>query len=338
MTSNKRRLDIRDVAREAGVSVTTVSHALNNKGRIARDTRERVQRVAAELGWRPSSLARNLVNQRTGLLGLVVSSSSWETMQSGTLHYFTQLMMGATTAALTRGYALASLPVDKGLGTDIQVDGAIVVDPVSSDPLLQWLREQNSPYVTTGRDVADPDVKTWIDNDHAYGTRIVLDHLMEQGARKVALLCPTNDISFRYDIEKAYRDWCVKHGLDVEICYTQEDSMERAGYDGMTNLLSQANPPDAVFAAYSPLAFGAARAAGVAGVKVPEELMIVTTATQEVSTYQGIQSQITSLDLHPDRLGQEAARLLVALVDGQTSDLPQLVQPDLTVRGSTQRR
>src|SRR4051794_37152910 len=143
MTPGKRRADIRDVAREAGVSAATVSHTLNGKGRVSPETRERVRRIAKELDYRPSPSARNLVSKRSGLIGLVVSSSSWETMQRGTLHYFTQLMMGATTEALSRGYALASLPIEKELGGNIQLDGAIVIDPIASDPILAQLRQRN---------------------------------------------------------------------------------------------------------------------------------------------------------------------------------------------------
>src|SRR5690625_771858 len=123
MTTTGRRADIRDVAREAEVSVTTVSHVLNNKGRVSSETRARVRRVAANLGYQPSRSAQNLVNRRTGILGLVVSSGSWEGMQRGTLHYFTQLMMGATTSAMSNGYALASLPPERSLDHSFDLDG-----------------------------------------------------------------------------------------------------------------------------------------------------------------------------------------------------------------------
>lgn len=337
MTTTGRRADIRDVAREAEVSVTTVSHVLNNKGRVSSETRTRVRRVAANLGYQPSRSAQNLVNRRTGLLGLVVSSGSWEGMQRGTLHYFTQLMMGATTSAMSNGYALASLPAEKSLDHSFDLDGVIVVDPVSDDPLIQRLTETNVPHVTTGRDLTNSEATNWIDNDHSHGARLVLDHLYSQGARRIVLLCPAINISFIRDMEQAYRGWSAERGLNSSIVYTQEDSMERAGYDAVSNLLSQQVPPDAIFAVYTPLAFGAATAAAAAGVRIPEDLMVVMTATEELTTYQGTGSQITSLDLHPERLGHEAARLLMARIEGHKTDLPYLIEPDLSIRESTLR-
>lgn len=338
MTSGRRRADIRDVAREAGVSAATVSHAMNEKGRVSQETRERVRRIAQELGYRPSPSARNLVSQRSGLLGLIVSSNSWQTMRRGTLHYFTQLMMGATTEALSRGYALASLPLEKELGGDIQLDGAIVVDPIASDPVLQRLRDRNIPYLTTGRDLADLESSNWIDNDHAYGCRLVMDHLHAEGARHPVLLCPENEISFTQDLERAFREWCLEKHLDFDVIYTHEDSMERDGYQAMVDLLQRDVPPDSLFAAYTPLAFGAATAANSAEVRIPDDLLVVTTATDEISGSLGRGPQLTSLDLHPERLGTQAVQQLIAMINDKDAELPRLIKPDLTIRESTQPR
>lgn len=174
----------------------------------------------------------------------------------------------------------------------------------------------------------------WI-NDHAYGAELVLNHLYEKGARRLALLCPENEISFTKDLEAAFRKWGTEKGIDFSVFYTQEDSMERDGFEVMSELLSQPSPPDALFTAYSPLAFGAATAASAAAVRVPEDLLIVTTATDEIANYQGRGPQLSSLDLHPERLGSKAVELLLALIDGNREQLPYLIQPDLTVRDST---
>src|SRR5690606_24208267 len=114
---SRRGINIKEVARAAGVSVTTVSHVLNDKGRLNAETRERVCRIAAELGYRPNSAARNLVGKRTGLLGLALSPGSSATLGLGDLEYFAQLMLGATTAALKHGYALVLTPSDQELGS-----------------------------------------------------------------------------------------------------------------------------------------------------------------------------------------------------------------------------
>jgi AcrR family transcriptional regulator len=147
-----RKVGIRQVAAAAGVSVTTVSHALNGKGRLPDATRERVRDVAERLGYRPSAAARNLVGGKTGLLGLTVSQPAGRPLVVGDFAYFVDLMSAASAAAIQRGYALVLTPGEHGRHwPDIDLDGAIVVDPVAGDPLVQELRQRNVPVVTTGR-------------------------------------------------------------------------------------------------------------------------------------------------------------------------------------------
>ena len=107
------RIGIKDVAEAAGVSVTTVSHALNGKGRLPVETRERVQRVARDLGYRPSSTARNLVGGRTGLIGLTVSQAQGRYGEAEALSQralaLTERVLGPEhpdTAAVRENYAI----------------------------------------------------------------------------------------------------------------------------------------------------------------------------------------------------------------------------------------
>src|SRR5689334_2714606 len=101
---------IQEVAHAAGVSITTVSHALNGKGRIAPETRARVQRVAAELRYRPHAGARNLAEGKAGVISLAVSQAPGLSFALTDFAYFLNLMAAATRSALQLGYALVLLP------------------------------------------------------------------------------------------------------------------------------------------------------------------------------------------------------------------------------------
>lgn len=336
MRSNRRRNGIRDVARVADVSVTTVSHALNGKGRLTDETRERVRRVATELGYRPSSSARNLVSRRTGLLGLAVSEASWSTMGLNNFEYFTYLMLGATTAALDLGYALVLTPSHQDLVQDIPVDGAIVVDPMPSDPLIQQLRAADIPVVSAGRDLDDPSFTSWVDNDHVSGTRSVLDHLHRRGARRTALLTSSTRISYTYDTEQAYVAWCEEHDVEPLIRRTKRGPVESEAFDAAIEMLSLPDPPDAIYTTYSRLAFGAAVAAHGQGVSIPDDLMVVMTAT-EAATANVSPVPITAINLHPERLGRDAAELLVAQIEGRDTTPPHMIRTRIVARTSTKR-
>src|SRR5580704_2616877 len=98
----RRPVGIREVAAEAGVSITTVSHALNGKGRISETTRLHVQEAAKRLGYRPNSVARNLAGGRTGLIGLAVSQTLGGQFAIADFAYYSQLMSAASIAAFDR--------------------------------------------------------------------------------------------------------------------------------------------------------------------------------------------------------------------------------------------
>jgi DNA-binding LacI/PurR family transcriptional regulator len=334
----KRRVDIREVARVAGVSVTTVSHALNGKGRLPDETREHVHEVAQRLGYRPSASARNLAGGKTGLLGLVVSQPQRKSFVVTDFDYFTEIMSAATAAAMARGYALVLAPPQWGLGREaVPVDGAIVIDPLRRDPLVRHFQSAGKPVVTTGRLLDAGAAQAWVDNDHVAGTRTVLNHLARRGATRIALLTNPTRISYTVDVEAAYREWCDDHGQQPIIKKARADLTERAGFAAATELLAADEAPEAIYATYDRLAYGALLAAEARGARVPEDLLLVMTATNSGLAPQ--RPTITSLDLHPAEIGTLAAALLVDLIEEREPDARQLIVPTrLIARTSTARR
>jgi DNA-binding LacI/PurR family transcriptional regulator len=338
VSDGARRVGIRQVAAAAGVSVTTVSHALNGKGRLPQETRDRVHAVAQELGYRPNATARNLAGGKTGLLGLVISQPADIRFAFSDFAYFTYLTAAASAAALDRGYALVLTPSDIGLGAavGVAVDGAIVVDPVEGDPLVQELRDASMPLVTTGRVVGDDPGCAWVDNDHVAGTRSALDHLGRRNARRIALLTTPTVISYSVDVERAYREWCADHGMEPLVSKTDQQLTESAGYTAASELLRLPDPPDAIFASYDRLAYGALLAANARDVAVPDELMVVMTAT-ESSHGQSSGPSVTALDLHPNQIGQRAVELLIDIVEERAEGGEVLVPTTIIPRASTKR-
>ncbi|MDQ2700290.1 MAG: LacI family transcriptional regulator, partial [Actinomycetota bacterium] len=110
------------MAAEAGVSITTVSHALSGKGRLSPETRQNIERVAADLGYRPNASARNLVSGKTGLIGIAVSASAGAPFGLGDFDYFIQLLSAATGAAVESGNALVVEGAARNTGAFDRVD------------------------------------------------------------------------------------------------------------------------------------------------------------------------------------------------------------------------
>jgi DNA-binding LacI/PurR family transcriptional regulator len=333
------RIGIKDVAEAAGVSVTTVSHALNGKGRLPVETRERVQRVARDLGYRPSSTARNLVGGRTGLIGLTVSQAQGLPFALSDFDYFSQVMSACASAAMERGYALVLTPPAAGgdvASMPIDVDGAVIVDPVVDDPLAAALQHEGVPLVTTGRVPGSGDGNPWVDNDHVAATRSVLDHLERAGARSVALVTGPSVTSYTIDVEEAYRAWCDERSGEPLVAYAREDLTEGAGYEAAVALLDRPVRVDAVYATLDRLALGVLLAARARGIGVPDELLVAGSSDSDAARLAS--PSLTVLRLNPDEIGRRAVDLLADRIE-HPDETPEnvLVATRLVVRASTRR-
>lgn len=331
-------MGIKEIADAAGVSITTVSHALNGKGRLLPETRDRVREIAERLNYRPNATARNLVEGRTGLLGLSLSQGDGPVAKVSDFAYFTRLMSGASTAAIERGYALVLTPPSWGLGAraGAAIDGAIIVDPIRGDPLAGQLHGSGLPVVTTGRALDDEELDCWVDNDHPAGVRALLEHLRRRGAHRIALITSDTVMSYNVDVELTFREWCEAHGIEPLIVRAR-DFTEGAGFAVAQKLLSRPTPPDAIYATYDRLAYGTLLAAQARGVRVPQDLLLVSTATESGSASL-VRPSLTVLNLYPEMIGERAAELLVELVEGKEPAQRQVLVPTRVVpRASTRR-
>jgi DNA-binding LacI/PurR family transcriptional regulator len=332
-----RSVGIKAVAEAAGVSTTTVSHALNGKGRLADGTRRHVQEVAARLGYRPSAMARGLAGGRTGMLATIVSGVEEFALQVGDFDYFLQLMHGATQEALRRGFSLTLLQADSDpeVLDGLPLDGAIVIDPIAGDPIVERLSDRGVPVVTTGRELGGNEGACWVDNDHVAGTREVLDHLAAAGSRRIALLTSPPVSSYAFDARGAYVDWCEARGQEPLIAELTGNVSEGGAYAAAIELLAADDAPDGIYATLDRLALGALLAAEARGVRVPEDLRIAGCTDSAAS--RAARPALTALSLNPEQIGSEALDLLISLIEDETPESPQRTVPFAVIpRGSTQ--
>jgi DNA-binding LacI/PurR family transcriptional regulator len=329
-----RPVKIGDVAAAAGVSITTVSHALSGKGRLPEATRQRVREVAERLGYQPSALAQALAGGRTGMLALTVSLVADVALRIGDVDYFIQVMNAATSEAFARGFSLTLMPAEsrRELLERLPLDGVIVMDPVRGDEIVALLGERGVPVVTTGRCPDGPEDACWVDNDHVAGTRAMIAHLAAEGATRVALLTAPPLQSYTIDALGAFETASAEHGLET-IVETVTDSLgESGGYAAASRLLAARRPPDAIYATIDRLALGALLAAEAKGIRVPEALRVAGCTDSDA----GRSASLTALSTHPEWIGTEAIDLLSGLVADGTPAVPHRVVPfSLIPRDST---
>jgi DNA-binding LacI/PurR family transcriptional regulator len=338
-----RRVSIKDVAREAGVSVTTVSHALNDKGRLNSETRRRVREVASELGYRPNPAARSLVSGRTGLIAAMASLPAEPRVAFTEIGYYNELIGAATGVAVAHDYALVIAPLGAGafVWDRVPLDGVIVIGPMLGDPALPVLRERGVPFVTVRRDpdgggANDPVVTI----DDVAATLRALDHLAEGGARRVALLTIPPLFSLATDVLDGYRRWSHERDQELAIETISLDDiigdLHGTAARAVERLMSLPDAPDALYCPLEQLGVSAADALIARGYKIPQDVMIVT--TNDVGEAERFDPPLTTVEADHRELGRRACDLLMRVIDG-TASLPvvEVVGSELFPRVSTER-
>ncbi len=333
------RAGIRDVAAAAGVSITTVSDALNGKGRLPDATRRHVREVANRLGYRPSAAARTLRTGRSGLIGLTVTTYGEEPFTFTEFAYFAEMARAATSAALARGYALVILPASSrhDVWNNVALDGTVVIDPSDHDPVVADLVRQGIPVVSDGRPAGNLPVHAWVDNDHEQAVIGILDHLAEAGARRIGLLTGTSTDTYTRLSTSAYLDWCERVGQEpVYEAYPAHDPC--AGAVAADRLLARPDRPDAVYGLFDPNGTDLLAAARRYGLRVPDDLLLV--CCSERPAYATTEPPISTLSLKPGRIGTAVVQLLIDAIEGVGSGQPveRVMPTDLIVRASSRRR
>lgn len=336
------RPTIKDVAKAAGVSPTTVSHALNGKGIVRRETVERIEHIAAEVGYRPSPLAQGLQNSRLGLLALVIRPlHSLDTFLPEGVDYFLRMAGAASLAAMEHGYSMMLVDDPTRPGAPLSAtaaDAYIVTEPFENDPVLTMLSEKRIPFVSVGSDPAREGRFVELATRDWEEAILVLDHLEASGAQRVALLTGTDNNAWNRESEGAYRHWISERGQEPNIVRYPEVDGERIGESALDHFFQTRSelPPDAIFCLTGRHAAGVNAAAGRRGIQVPQDLML---AAGSGAIQNRISSPtVTTLDLHPEGIAQRAVEIAVQLAEGLPLTFPlEVPRATLDVRESTTR-
>ena len=338
--AGRRRATIHDVAREAGVSITTVSHSLNGKGVVADATRQRVVDVAATLGYSADAIARGLRSNRLGVLGLVIRPlDSLDSYQPEGVDYFMRFAGAAAVEALDRGFGLMLVrdpTTSETPGITLAVDGFIISDPIANDPVIALLNRNGIPLVAVDRDVERPDFTDWVRSDLAGGANAVITHLVDRGARRIALITGTDANAWNTDNESRYREWADRNGQTASVYHQDERTGEAGGREAAEALLAAGEPvPDAIYCLTGRHAAGVQSRLQEAGYAVPGVVMIVAGSDSEQT--RNAAPPISSVDLTPELTARAAVDFLLRRLAGDTESAPPAVENVLRVRESTNR-
>lgn len=331
---------IKDVAREVGCSVTTVSRALNGHDDVSEATGQRIQEVARQLDYYPNAVARSLQNQRAGAIGLLVPRILHRTYDT----FWLEFIGGMASACSAHGIDLVLSAIESHPGTSAgflrlvrsgRVDGVVICDVLRSDPRVGYLQKHRMPFVAFGRTRSEQGYP-YIDVDGAAGVGMAVDRLAAYGHRRIAFLGLDPDFGFSYFRLAGFRNAMVQHRLpvrDEDIC---EGLSESTAPERIARLLTGVERPTALVAAADFLAMAALREAHALELAVPGDLSLVV--FDDNSMVQHTDPPLTAISQPNRRLGEEVAGMLLDRLSAPDGPVVQrLVVPTLINRESVAR-
>ena len=333
---NRKRITIADVAKAAEVSMMTVSRAVNGREGINDETRKRILRIATEMGYRPSQIARGLVTHQTATLGLV--------MPDVANPFFAQIARGAEEAAYQHGYNLFLINTaedrereKRALDSLIEkeIDGAVLCSPrLSQEEMLEYLRLLPAVVLVNREITLKTESITSLNVDDCRGAEMAVEYLVSKGKKKIAYIAgPESSVSSQRRLA-GYRS-----GLEAHLLHFDEDCIERCapttqgGEEAANRLFARCPNVDAVLCFNDLVAVGVMRACKQNCLHMPDEVAVI--GADDIPLAALTSPGLTTLHVDLTAIGEQAMLALLHLIDGSSDSGEKIViQPELVVRQS----
>ena len=332
---------MKDIARDLGIAVITVSKALRNHEDISEKTKKRVQDRVKELNYTPNLAARSLVTGKTHLVGLVVPDL---------LHtFFAQIAKSLSTEFLKKGYCLIISTSDEDPELEERtvnhllarnLDALIIASASTAPTVFERIQKQGPPLILIDR--CFPGLSSnYVGADDEMVGGLATQHLIEMGCKRIAHLRGPETSPGEGRLE-GYLKTLAKFKLKSlpEYVSTQgkvDVHSSESGADRMRQLLNLTPRPDGVFSYNDPMAIGAIRAILDAGLRVPEDIAVIGAGDLYYDTELIV--PLSSIDQQTEQIGQRTARLALSLMESKTRPRNRaiIIQPQLVVRASSDR-
>jgi LacI family transcriptional regulator len=331
---------IKDLAKLAGVSVTTISRALNDYSDVNKDTRKKIKDLARELNYHPNTVARSLVMKKTRTIGVILSeikrsgvkdAVAFEILcgindRASELNYDILLFNTSPKKQLSKSY--------NELCKERRVEGAIISGLRVNDQYLQEVAGQiDFPSVLIDIPLSGKKVGN-VTTDNVRGATLAVRHLIELGHREIAMINGHDEAAVSQERLQGYRQTLEEFGIPFrpELVYNGNFSEEGGGV-AVHQILHQHPDVTAIFSASDLMVLGAIRALELVGRKVPESMSIVGYDDIALASY--CSPRLTTI--HQDRyeMGYQAAQLLIDMLEGRTINRQFIMMNELIVREST---
>ncbi|SDC35818.1 LacI family DNA-binding transcriptional regulator [Halanaerobium congolense] len=325
---------IKDIAKKANVSVTTVSRVLNNKPDVGDDTRKKILKIIDEMNYNPNSVARGLVMQKTHTIGLIIPDISNP--------FFPQIVRAVEDKAQELGYSVILFNTDNHLERERkavelfkskQLDGLIVSLSLGNEEILKDLKATNYPVVQIDRSVLDHHYPL-ISIDNKKSAYQMVEYMIKKGYKKIAHISGDLNTTTARDRLEGYKKALKKHGIPIKDEYIIEgEYTQNSAYQAMQSLLNLKNRPKAIFAANDLSAAGVYKALFEADLKIPEDIAVA--GHDDINLASLLKPELTTMRQPKYEMGERAVTILLKMINKQDFEIKdQILTTDLIIRES----
>ena len=333
---------IRDVAKLAGVAVSTASLALNNKKGVSKATREKVIEAARKLNYYPSSIARRFALNKTHTIALCAFISGERPLGG----FYMPVIQGIIDVVNDNGYSFQldirgeyqtsskRKEILTRFATHKMVDGLLIIShwPLKFKEIIE-LERIKFPYVIVGGDIPGIDVNC-VKVNNFDGALKAVEYLISLGHRKVGFITGPPDQEHSIDRIKGYKEALRRNGIEYNRGFVfYGDFHKKSGREGMEYLLSLSSPPSAVFVANDNMALAAMRVIKEKGLKIPKDISIV--GFDDIDAASEVEPPLTTVRQPLYKMGEKAARLIFDLLNNKKNEPQKIVlNTELIIRES----
>lgn len=323
---------IKDVAALAGVSPSTVSRTCKNNPSISEETKERVRKAMAELGYEPNFQASNLASQNSRTIGIILPASAKEVYENS---FYLEAIQGIShycngrqymTTIVTGQDEAEILNAVRSMSRSGKVDGFIILYSKKEDPVIDYLFNEGLLYILIGKATQYTNQTIYIDNDNLLAGREAAEYLYQLGHRRIAYLGSDSSLMFSADRKAGYQLALASHQLPVRPEYCVEvKNVSENNEESIRGLLMQKDRPTAILVSDDILAVSLERVCLENHLAIPEDLSIISFNN---SLFARLTSpQLTSIDIGAGQLGSEAASQIINHIENPNLLATKIIVP-----------
>lgn len=323
---------IKDVAALAGVSPSTVSRTCKNNPSISEETKERVRKAMAELGYEPNFQASNLASQNSRTIGIILPASAKEVYENS---FYLEAIQGIShycngrqymTTIVTGQDEAEILDAVRSMSRSGKVDGFIILYSKKEDPVIDYLFNEDLLYILIGKATQYTNQTIYIDNDNLLAGREAAEYLYQLGHRRIAYLGSDSSLMFSADRKAGYQLALASHQLPVRPEYCVEvKNVSENNEEAIRGLLMQKDRPTAILVSDDILAVSLERVCLENHLAIPEDLSIISFNN---SLFARLTSpQLTSIDIGAGQLGSEAASQIINHIENPNLLATKIIVP-----------